>query len=139
MSSLKQQIISGVFYTAVAKYSGIIISLVVMAVLARLLTPGDFGVVAIAPVFINFFNIFTNIGISSAIVQFKELTKRHINEIYMFTIWMGLLLSLLFAISSPFISAYYQDERLLSISLWLSISLFFSYAGIVPYSLFFKD
>ena len=139
MSSLKQQIISGVFYTAVAKYSGIIISLVVMAVLARLLTPGDFGVVAIATVFINFFNIFTNIGISSAIVQFKELTKRQINEIYMFTIWMGLLLSLLFAISSPFISAYYQDERLLSISLWLSISLFFSSAGIVPNSLFFKD
>ena len=78
MSNLKQQVISGVIYTAVAKYSGIIISLVVMAVLARLLT-------------------------------------------------------------APFISAYYHDERLLSISLWLSIRLFFSSAGIVPNSLFFKD
>lgn len=139
MSSLKQQMMSGVMYTAVAKYSGIVISLVVMAVLARLLTPDDFGVVAIATVFINFFNIFTNIGISSAIVQFKDLTKREVNEIYMFTVWSGLLLSVLFAASAPFVAAYYDDARLLPITLWLSLSLFFSSASIVPNSLFLKD
>lgn len=139
MSSLKQQMMSGVMYTAVAKYSGIVISLVVMAVLARLLTPDDFGVVAIATVFINFFNIFTNIGISSAIVQFKELTQRQVNEIYMFTVWSGLLLSILFAASAPFVAAYYDDARLLPITLWLSLSLFFSSASIVPNSLFLKD
>ena len=47
MSTLKQQMMSGVLYTALAKYSGIVISLVVMGVLARLLTPDDFGIVAI--------------------------------------------------------------------------------------------
>ena len=61
MSTLKQQILSGVFYTAIAKYSGIVISLGVTAVLARLLTPDDFGVVAIATVIIAFFELFTNI------------------------------------------------------------------------------
>lgn len=139
MSNIKQQMMSGVFYTAVAKYSGIFISLGVMAVLARLLTPDDFGVVAISTVFINFFNIFTNIGISSAIVQFKDLTKKEINEIYMFTIWSGILLSALFAASAPFISSYYNDSRLLSITLWLSLNLFFSSASIVPNALFLKD
>ena len=52
MTSIKQQMLSGVFYTAIAKYSGIIISLIVMAVLARLLRPDDFGVMAIATVII---------------------------------------------------------------------------------------
>lgn len=139
MSSIKQQMMSGVFYTAVAKYSGIFISLGVMAVLARLLTPDDFGVVAIATVFINFFNIFTNIGISSAIVQFKGLTRKEINEIYMFTIWSGIILSALFAGSSPFIASYYNDSRLFSITLCLALSLFFSSASIVPNALFLKD
>lgn len=79
MANIKQQMLSGVFYTAIAKYSGLVISLVVMAILARLLCPDDFGTVAIATVFINFFSIFTNIGISSAIVQNKELTSLDIN------------------------------------------------------------
>ena len=39
MSSIKQQLLSGVFYTALAKYSGIIVSLVVAGVLARLISP----------------------------------------------------------------------------------------------------
>ena len=53
-SNLKQQLFSGVFYTALAKYSGIVISLVVAGVLARLLTLDDFGIVAIATVIIAF-------------------------------------------------------------------------------------
>ena len=46
--NLKQQLFSGVFWTALAKYSGIFISLIVAGVLARLLSPEDFGIVAIA-------------------------------------------------------------------------------------------
>ena len=55
-NNIKHQLFSGVFYTALAKYSGIIISLVVAGILARLLSPDDFGVVAIATVIIAFFN-----------------------------------------------------------------------------------
>lgn len=139
MANIKQQMLSGVFYTAIAKYSGLVISLVVMAILARLLSPDDFGTVAIATVFINFFNIFTNIGISSAIVQNKELTLRDINHIYMVTLWIGAILSVLFFLFSGFIAHYYQDNRLILICQLLSISLFFSSAGTVPNTLFFKD
>ncbi|MEG0455018.1 MAG: oligosaccharide flippase family protein, partial [Bacteroides sp.] len=64
MKTTKQLLLSGVFYTAVAKYSGIVISLVVVGVLSRLLSPDDFGIVAIATVIINFFSIFTDMGIS---------------------------------------------------------------------------
>ena len=71
-NNIKHQLFSGVFYTALAKYSGIIISLVVAGILARLLSPDDFGVVAIATVIIAFFNLFTDMGISPAIVQHKS-------------------------------------------------------------------
>ena len=76
-NNIKHQLFSGVFYTALAKYSGIIISLVVAGILARLLSPDDFGVVAIATVIIAFFNLFTDMGISPAIVQHKSLTKKN--------------------------------------------------------------
>ena len=61
-NNIKRQLFSGVFYTALAKYSGIIISLVVAGILARLLSPDDFGIVAIATVIIAFFNLFTDMG-----------------------------------------------------------------------------
>ena len=70
--NLKQQLFSGVFWTALAKYSGIFISLIVAGVLARLLSPEDFGIVAIATVIIAFFNLFTDVGISPAIIQNKR-------------------------------------------------------------------
>lgn len=139
MVNIKQQMLSGVIYTAVAKYSGLVISLVVMAVLARLLPPADFGTVAIATVFINFFSIFTNIGLSSAIIQNKELTSRDINNIYMVTLWIGVVLSVLFFLSAGIIAHYYQDNRLILICQILSVNLFFSSAGTVPNTLFFKD
>lgn len=49
MASTKKELVSGVIYMAVSKYSGIIVSLVVAGILARLIAPEEFGVVAIAP------------------------------------------------------------------------------------------
>lgn len=139
MTSIKQQILSGVFYTAVAKYSGILISLAVTAVLARLLSPKDFGIVAIATVIINFFNIFTNIGFSTAIIQNKELTTKDMDNIYAFTLWLGIAIGGLFFLSSWGIAHYYQSSQLIIICQLLSISLFFSAAAIVPNTLFYRD
>lgn len=138
MASIKQQMLSGVFYTAIAKYSGILISLLVTAVLARLLSPGDFGVVAVATVIVNFFGIFTNIGFSAAIIQNKELTERDLGNIYSFTIWLGAALGVLFFLSSWMIADYYGNRQLIGICRLLAISLFFSSAAIVPNTLFFK-
>lgn len=74
-NNIKSQLFSGVFYTALAKYSGVVISLVVAGILARLLSPDDFGIVAVATVIIAFFNLLTDMGVSPAIVQHKSLTK----------------------------------------------------------------
>lgn len=89
-NNIKQQLFSGVFYTAIAKYSGIIISLVVAGILARLLSPDDFGIVAIATVIISFFAIFTDMGLSPAIIQNKTLTQDDLTNIYSFTFWTGI-------------------------------------------------
>lgn len=139
MVSSKQQMLSGVFYMGVAKYSGIILSLGVTAILARLLTPDEFGIVAVATVIINFFNIFTNIGFSAAIIQNKELTETDIENIYAFTLWLGICMGALFFLSSWGIAHYYQSSQLIIICQLLSISLFFSAAAIVPCALFYRD
>lgn len=138
-NNLKQQLFSGVFYTALAKYSGIVISLVVAGVLARLLTPDDFGVVAIATVIIAFFNIFTDMGISPAIVQHKTLSGQDLSDIFSFTLWMGIGLSVLFFAASWPIAAYYKSPILRTLCQLLCVNLFFASANIVPNALFYKN
>ena len=80
MTSVKKEIINGVFWNAVAKYSGIIVQLGVTAILARLITPEEFGVVAIATVLITFFSIFSDMGLGSAIIQRQDLTNPQIRN-----------------------------------------------------------
>lgn len=137
--SIRKQLITGVFYSAIAKYAGIFISLVVTAILARLLSPDEFGVVAVATVIITFFGIFTDLGISPAIIQNKELTEKDLSNIFSFTIFGGILLSVLFFISSWIIGNYYKNETLITICQLLSINLLFSALNIVPNALLYKD
>ena len=130
-NNIKHQLFSGVFYTALAKYSGIIISLVVAGILARLLSPDDFGVVAIATVIIAFFNLFTDMGISPAIVQHKSLTKEELSDIFSFTVWTGIGISILFFAASWLIADYYESGILRTLCQLLSVNLFFASANIV--------
>ena len=118
-NNLKQQLFSGVFYTALAKYSGIVISLVVAGVLARLLSPDDFGIVAIATVIIAFFGIFTDMGISPAIIQNKTLTEHELSDIFSFTLWMGIALSILFFASANIVpnALFYKNKEFKFIAL----------------------
>ena len=77
-----RQLASGVFYTSIAKYAGIVVTLVVSGVLARLFTPEEFGVVNIATVVIAFFAIFSDLGIGPAVIQHKNLDKRDLGGIF---------------------------------------------------------
>lgn len=139
MNVIKKQLFTGVFYSAISKYTGMIISLIVAGVLARIISPADFGIVAIATVIITFFGIFSDLGIAPAIVQNKELTNKDLSRIFSFTIWIGIVISLLFFVSSWIIARYYNNHLLQPICQWLSINLFFVSANIVPDAMLLKN
>ena len=100
MSNIKQEMKKGLFWTALDKYSGQIIGIVISMVLARLLTPYDYGVVATASVLLGFLSIFTSIGIGPAIIQRKDLVQEDLNNIFTFSIILGLVIGGISFISS---------------------------------------
>ena len=138
MSNTKKELASGVYYTMLAKYSNIVVQLVVTAILARLLTPEDFGVVTIATVFIVFFNLISDIGIGPAIIQFKDLDQNDLCQIFSFTAYVGVVMSLLFFGSSWLIAAYYDSTILLPVCQLLSLAILFFCLNIVPQNLQYK-
>lgn len=140
MGKLRKSLIKGTIYTGVAKYSGLIVSLLVTAILSRSLQPQDFGTVAIATFFINFFSTLTISGFSPAIVQNRELDERDIENIYSFTVLLGFMFSLAFALLSHTIADYYEGNIYLEkICYLLSVNIFFSVICIVPNAILLKE
>lgn len=138
MSSIKKELTKGVFWIAVAKYSGIFISLGITAILARNVSPAAFGTMAVATVIMAFLDIFTDMGIGPAIIQFKDLSKRQINTLFMFGSLIGLILATgLFFCAIP-ISEYYKDPVLVRVTRCLCVCLIFNALNIVPNGLMLK-
>lgn len=139
MSQVKKELLRGVFYTALAKYAGIVVHLIVTAVLARLLTPDDFGVVAIAVVIINFFSMLSDMGIGPAIIQKRDLSQKDLSHIFALTMYIGLFLSIAFFAASGAFAEWYKNASLKSVIQLFSLSIFFHCIDIVPSNLLKRD
>ncbi len=137
--SIKHDLMNGVFWGALRKYTGVVIQLVVSAILARLLSPNDFGVIAISTVMIAFFSMFSDMGIGTAIVQNKKLISEDLDSIFSFTVFSGIILSVMFFCCSGAIAFFYGNELLKPICRILSLNLLFASLNIVPNALILKE
>ena len=124
---------------AASRYVNIITQLVFSMILARILTPDDYGIVAITGVFTSFFVILSDLGISSGIIQDKTLIQDEINGIFRFSLWLSLLLAVIFVLLSYPIAQFYDIPVLIILGRLLAISLFFFTLNMVPNALLMKD
>ena len=138
MSSIKAEATRGVMWISLANYSGVMISIIISAILARNISPAAFGTIAVATVIMVFLDTLSDFGIGPAIIQFKTLNKSHISSLFSFTLLLGLFLGLtLFGLATP-LARYYSDSDLTEVCHWLSLSVLFKAANIVPNSLVMK-
>lgn len=114
------------------KYSKILLSVFVNAILARILSPSDYGIVAVITVFSTFFTTLSDMGFGVAVVQDKGLTRNDIDNIFSFTVYISIGLMIIFALLSMPIAKFYKNNIYISLSLLLSISLLFDAMNMVP-------
>lgn len=136
--SFKRSFSVNIFWVGLGKYANMLVQLIVTAVLARILTPNDYGLIAIATVFMTFFTMLSDVGIGPAIIHNQELDEKDYENLHSFTLYLGLFLYLVFGAISPIISSFYQDKRLNLICLIMGIPIVFYCAQIVPLNLLYK-
>ena len=95
-------------------------------ILARLLTPAEFGLIGMAMVFIGVSGIFTNLGLSSALVQRTNPTEEHYSSSFYLNVTASLFLTVLFILLAPAIARFFKNEDLTDIVRVLSLSLLIS-------------
>lgn len=100
-----------------------IVSLIVSIILARILSPSDYGTVAILTVFITILNVFVNCGLSSALVQKKNPDNIDYSTVFIFNIIACIVLYIFLWILSPLIAMYYHNERLCSMTRVIGITI----------------
>jgi len=116
--SLRGKIVSGVFWQGLERIGSYGISFVVSIILARLLSPEEFGVIAIMMVFITLSNVFIDSGFSTALIQKKDMEEADCCSVFYINIVMSLVLYGILYIVSPYIADFYKTEEL---SLYLHI------------------
>ena len=138
MGSYRKEFISGVLYTSIAKYVGIFVQIAISMVLARLLEPSDFGILAIATVFISFINLITDLGFGAAIIQSETLEWKDLESIFTLTLYVGLIAAVIIFILAFPIGAYYNDTSVKDVVRCLSLNVIFASLNIVPNALLLK-
>ncbi len=138
MTSIRKSLSTGIFYSAIARYSGVFFSIFIGAVLARLLTPAEFGIVALVTVFVSFFNLLSNFGLGQAVVQNQTITDKDVQSIFSFSILLGFVFAGLFFLAAPTIASFYNEPELINISRLLSLSILFNSLQIMPKALYQK-
>lgn len=139
MSFLRSEMLKGLFWSAVERYSSLFVSLIVSAILARLISPSEFGVVAIATVIINFLAMFSDMGFGPAIIQNKQLSGPDLDSIFSYSILIGLALSFVLFTSSGAIADFYHNAQLVPVCRILSVNLLFMSLNIVPNAQILKN
>lgn len=128
-----------VYINAVARYSTLFLGLLFSAVLARILTPEDYGIVAVTVVFTTFFSLLSDLGLGAGIIQNKELDQEDIGHIFAFSLRLALVLAGAFALFSIPMSYLYGNPVYVPVGILLAVSLFFNTMNVVPNALLLKQ
>lgn len=126
---LKQKTFSAVRWTTFSMLSKAVLMLLQMAVLARLLTPGDFGLMALVAAVIAFAQIFSDMGISNAIIHHQKISQESLSSLYWVNVVASVVLMLLLMLLSPFVAAWYQEPRMQIILMLVSASFLITALG----------
>lgn len=96
------------------------LAVVKIAILARLLTPYDIGIYGISFLVLSLFETFSELGLGTFLIQLKSKMDSFIDSIFLVQILRGAILSLLIFLSAGLVSAFFNDNKLISIILILS-------------------
>ncbi|MEQ9373417.1 MAG: lipopolysaccharide biosynthesis protein [Coleofasciculus chthonoplastes F3-SA18-01] len=123
--NLRQKAVKGVVWSAIQSWGTQAIAFIVFFVLARLLEPEAFGLVALAGVFLAFIQIFIDQGLSTAIVQRQELEPEHLDTAFWTNLGISLLLTLFGIAAAGVVAELFKEPQLAPILRWLSLSFLF--------------
>ena len=102
------KVVKGVFWRFLERISAQGVSFVVSIILARMLSPDDYGIVAIVSIFIAIAEIFVTSGLGTALIQKKSVTQKEFSVMFWCNLALSAIIYAIFFGASPLISSYFE-------------------------------
>ena len=129
MAEIKSKSVRGGAMTMATQAISITIQITSTVVLSRLLTPNDYGIMAMVFAVTGFAGLFRDLGLSSAAIQKQDLTPALQSNLFWVNVGMGALLTTLVAACSPIVAWFYDKSELTLVTLALSINFILGSLG----------
>lgn len=136
--SLKNKTVKGVLWSAYQQFGVQIIAFLSNLVLARLLSPDDYGCIGLLAIFISISTVFINGGFVSALIQNKETTDIDYNTAFYWNILVSLFFYVLLFVTAPLVASFYHMPSLAGILRVLGLLLIISGFSVVQYTILRK-
>lgn len=131
MGELKDKAISGVKWNAIGRFSTQGVNFVIGLILARLLSPSDYGVVGMVGIFFAIAQTFIDSGFGSALIRKNDCNDSDYSTAFYFNIVVGLVCCILLCIASPFIADFFNTPILKDLVKVMSLNMFIGSFAIV--------
>lgn len=106
--SLKRRAVSGMIWTTIQRFAGMGIGFISGIILARLLTPEDYGAIGMLTIFMLVAQSFIDSGFGSALIQKKQPTQDDYSTVFWFNLIMSIVLYFILFFAAPFIADFYH-------------------------------
>ncbi|MCF7981084.1 MAG: lipopolysaccharide biosynthesis protein [Pseudomonadales bacterium] len=119
-ADLKGKSVRGGTFVMGGQISSCVVRLGLTMVLARILTPDDYGLIAMVAVVTNFAMMFKDMGLSMATVQRSEITHEQVSTLFWINLGLSVLIGIVLAALAPLVAWFYKDPRLLFVTIALA-------------------
>ena len=120
---VKSKAVSGLFWKFAERICAQGVSFVLSVILARLLMPEDYGIVALVLVFIDIANVFVSTGLGESLVQKKDATTEDFSTVFYCNLGFTFVLYVILFFSAPYIAQFYKSDLLTMLVRVLSLKL----------------
>lgn len=139
MTSLKKKASKGILWIAIEKFGQNGIKLIFGIILARLLTPQDFGLIGIVTVFFTLAMVFVESGFSSAYIQKKDADELDANTIFYFNLIVSVILYVIIWFLAPLIADFYKRIELINLIRIMSVVLIINSFQLIQFANISKE
>ena len=113
--NLKRRVFNGVFWRLGEQLSSQMVMFVVSIVLARILVPSQYGIVAIVSVFVSIANVFITESFSKSLIQKKQVDSTDFSSVFYFNVIFSWIMYFIVFVSAPLIANFYRQSILISV------------------------
>jgi lipopolysaccharide exporter len=137
--SLTQQTAHAAIWLGGSRVWTQIMNLTIGVALARLLSPGDFGLLGMVTVITGLFARFSDLGLSTAVIQKQDLSSRELSSVFWFNVGLASTVALLITACSPLAGRLYSEPRIVPLMCVVALSFPISAVSSVQYALLQKE